>query len=254
MVRAAESSRAQLDIVGTGIQFGRDLTEGAVSAIRAADEVLYLVNDPLTEEQIVELNKCARSLAGFYHLGKLRSTTYEEISKEVIDAVMQNKRICFVLYGHPGVAVAPARTVREYLQKKNISTRIIPGISAEDCLFADVGIDPSQSGCQSYEATKFLLTKPRIDNRALLILWQIGVVLESRQIKPGTNDPSRPARLVEYLTEFYPEVQQVILYEAALFNIARARIDYVTLRDLPRARMSGITTLVIPPRRPTEPI
>jgi len=29
---------------------------------------------------------------------------------------------------------------------------MLPGISAEDCLVADLGIDPASSGCQSYEA------------------------------------------------------------------------------------------------------
>jgi hypothetical protein len=33
---------------------------------------------------------------------------------------------------------------------------MLPGISAEDCLFADLGIDPGIYGCQSYEATDFL--------------------------------------------------------------------------------------------------
>jgi hypothetical protein len=38
---------------------------------------------------------------------------------------------------------------------------MLPGISAEDCLFADLGIDPGMIGCQSFEATDsitFLLT------------------------------------------------------------------------------------------------
>ena len=53
---------------------------------------------------------------------------------------------------------------------------MLPGISAEDCLFADLGVDPAEAGCQSYEATRFLERRPAIEPRAALILWQIGVV------------------------------------------------------------------------------
>jgi hypothetical protein len=34
---------------------------------------------------------------------------------------------------------------------------MLPAISAEDCLFADLGVDPADHGCPSYEATDFLV-------------------------------------------------------------------------------------------------
>ena len=48
---------------------------------------------------------------------------------------------------------------------------MLPGISSEDCLFADLGVDPGVSGCQSYEATDFLMNAPIIDSSTQLILW-----------------------------------------------------------------------------------
>ena len=53
---------------------------------------------------------------------------------------------------------------------------MIAGISAEDCLFADLGFDPASTGCLTFEATDFLIHNRRVDPTCLVILWQIGVV------------------------------------------------------------------------------
>ncbi len=50
-----------------------------------------------------------------------------------------------------------------------------PGISAEDCLYADLGLDPGTYGCQHYEASNLMFYQRTIDTAAYLILWQPGV-------------------------------------------------------------------------------
>jgi hypothetical protein len=55
-----------------------------------------------------------------------------------------------------------------------VSARMLPGVSAEDNLIADLGVDPA--GLQSYEATGFLVYKYRFDTSAGLVLWQVGVL------------------------------------------------------------------------------
>jgi len=39
---------------------------------------------------------------------------------------------------------------------------MLPGISAEDCLFADIGVDPGIYGCQSFEATDLFVNESLI--------------------------------------------------------------------------------------------
>ena len=53
----------------------------------------------------------------------------------------------FVQPSHESIAIA---------RLEGFSARMLPGISAEDCLFADIGLDPGKDGCQSFEATDFL--------------------------------------------------------------------------------------------------
>jgi len=59
---------------------------------------------------------------------------------------------------------------------------MLPGISAEDCLFADLGIDPSFMGCQTVEATDLLLRNRPLITSGHVLIWQVGVVGD-----PGFN-------------------------------------------------------------------
>ena len=53
---------------------------------------------------------------------------------------------------------------------------MLPAISAGDCLFADLGVDPSYPGSQSLEATDLLLRNCTILSDAHVIVLQVGCV------------------------------------------------------------------------------
>ena len=122
---------------------------------------------------------------------------------------------------------------------------MLPAISAEDCLVADLGLDPGAYGMQSMEATQYLINQRHIDTSALLILWQPGIVGDL-SLKKFTTSREKVALLVEKLSRIYPIDHQVILYEAATNPIQVPRIDYLPLMDISCAPLSQITTLVIP--------
>jgi hypothetical protein len=83
--------------------------------------------------------------------------------------------VCGVFYGHPGVfSQAPHRAI-EQARREGFQAHMEPGISAEDCLYADLGIDPGNVGCQHYEASQFMFYRRVVDPSAYLILWQIGI-------------------------------------------------------------------------------
>lgn len=121
-----------------------------------------------------------------------------------------------------------------------------PGISAEDCLYADLGLDPGTYGCQHYEASNLMFYQRTIDTAAYLILWQPGVAGDKSLAKFSTGSAYREV-LVELLSQWYPLDHQVILYEAVTLPIQQPRIEPIALSDLPKAQMDLKTTLVIPP-------
>jgi len=123
---------------------------------------------------------------------------------------------------------------------------MLPGISSEDCLFADLGVDPGIYGCQSFEATDFLVNRRQIDPRSSVVLWQIGVLGDSTYKTQGYDTSSMPL-LIESLLGWYPPHHLVYLYEAAIFTGCEPCIMPVTIPQLASVAMSAGFTLYIPP-------
>ena len=58
-------------------------------------------------------------------------------------------RLCAVVYGHPGVFVYASHEAVRRCRLEGLPARMLPGISAEDCLLADLGVDPGVRGCRA---------------------------------------------------------------------------------------------------------
>lgn len=220
------------------------MTVEARAAIAAADEVLYLVPDPVTAHAIERLNGSARSLEDCYVEGQQRRQAYARMVDEILGPVRAGHRVCAAFYGHPGVFVLPSHESIATARSEGFEARMLPGVSAEDCLFADLGVDPARAGCQSYEATRFLEERPKVEPRAALILWQVGVV--------GSADHSARAQapmladLVDRLRDLYPAAHEVVVYEASSYAGVRPLIRPVPLDRL-AAAVTPAATLYVPP-------
>lgn len=133
--------------------------------------MLYLLADPITTRWVGDLNASAESLHDLYVTGGERRAAYTAMVERVLSWVRRDLAVCVAFYGHPGVFVAPGHEAVRAARLEGFRAEMLPGVSTEDCLFADLGIDPA-AGCQSYEATDFLLHGRRIDTSAALVLWQ----------------------------------------------------------------------------------
>jgi hypothetical protein len=94
----------------------------------------------------------------------------------MLRAVRLGHSVVGVFYGHPGVFVSPSHMAIEKARSEGYQARMLPGISAEDYLFADVGFDPNTYGCMSWEATSLLLRNKSLDPSVSNIVWQVGAV------------------------------------------------------------------------------
>jgi uncharacterized protein YabN with tetrapyrrole methylase and pyrophosphatase domain len=236
-----------LVVVGTGIRTVGQLTVEAIAWIRKADRVLYVIGDPIAEAAIVELNpEGAESLSTYYAENKPRLQTYNEMVDRILECVRGGDLTCVACYGHPGVFVYPSHESIRRARAEGYSARMLPGISAEDCLFADLGIDPGIYGCQSYEATDFLANNRRVDPTSSVVLWQIGVVGDATFKRFGYDLSAFPL-LIERLLEFYPATHVVYLYEAAVFPGCEPVIQPVPLHALGQVPLTAGYTLYIPP-------
>lgn len=243
---SADAPRAgRLVVVGSGIQFGRHVSERGLSEIREAETVLCLT-DPYALAMIKGIRPDVVNLGLHYAPGKDRRGTYREIDAAIMAQVRAGKHVCAVFYGHPGVfADVPHRVIRQ-VRAMGLEARMEPGISAEACLYADLGIDPGQHGVQSMEATHFLCYDRKPDTAGLVLLWQVALSGDLTCTRLHAERYGLQA-LLDKLLRWYPPNHEVILYEAAQLPIDAPRIELLPLRQLPDAQYREYTTLAIPP-------
>lgn len=233
-----------LTVVGTGIRTALQTTPEARACIERADKVLFLL-DPVGARWIASLNPSAESLDHLYSADLPRLETYRAMVDVILVHVRQGLDVCVAFYGHPGVFVSPSHEAIERARSEGYRALMLPAISAEDCLVADLGVDPGRWGCHAYEATDFLLHRRVPDPSVALILWQLGALGEKRA-RLGPH-PDALRILTERLTEHYGADHEVILYESSPYPIGDPLITRARLGDLPAAQIRPMVTLYVPP-------
>jgi hypothetical protein len=213
-----------LTVVGTGMRAGLHMTTETRLAIEQAKRVLYLVADPVSEAIIAK----------------------------ILDELESTGDLCAAFYGHPGVLTYPAWESIRRARAIGRRARMLPAISTEDALFADLGFDIGRAGLQSFEASRFMYYKYNFDPSAGLLLWQVSVLGEVDWNPPHTGVRPRLEVLAGYLMKFYGPEHEVFLYHAPELPTSRPLIERVALRDLSRAESIAMSTLYIPPQGQPE--
>jgi precorrin-3B methylase len=246
------SGPGSLVCVGIGMTLGSHITPLSRSYIEQSDVVFAGTSNGIIELWLAKMNADVRSLQQYYREGKSRMETYREMVDAMLTEVRAGKRVCGAFYGHPGVFAWPTHKAIEIARAEGYRAHMEPGVSAEDCLYADLGIDPGKYGCQHYEATQLMLYQRRIDPSAYLIVWQVGVAGDQSLARFSTGVAHRQA-LVDILGRDYPMDHEVVLYEAATLPTQSARMERVKLMELADADVDMHTTLVIPPSVVLQP-
>lgn len=236
-----------LTVVGTGFRMAGQVTAEARSAMAAADKLFFLVGDSVTAEWLTGLNGSAESIYDSYASGRDRNDTYAEMVERILAPVRDGKWVCAAFYGHPGVFATPPHEAVRRARAEGYRARMLPGISAEDCLFADLGLDPGNAGCQSFEATDFLLRRRRFDPTSLLILWQVGAIGVRDYRHERLWSRQGLAVLAGRLLEDYPAEHEVVLYETSPYPVCEPLILRQPLSSLASAPATVRTTLCVPP-------
>ncbi len=232
--------------VGLGMTLGAHITPIAQNFIKKADVVFVGASDSLVEEWVKTMNNDVRSLQGYYQEGISRMMTYKRVIKAIMQEVRLGKNVCGAFYGHPGVFSWAPHALIKQARTEGYKAHMEPGISAEDCLYADLGLDPGQTGCCHYEATQFMTTSRNIDLCSYLILWQISIAGDIT-MKKFNSEMAYKQVLVDLLLSDYPENHKVIIYECAVLPVHQPRIETITLDKLATTHVTLKSTLIIPP-------
>jgi hypothetical protein len=163
----------------------------------------------------------------------------------ILSPVRGGRAVCAAFYGHPGVFVTPGHVAIELAGHEGHEALMLPGISAEDCLFADLGLDPGAHGCQSFTGNDFLVRPRTFDASTPLILWQIIGIGD-----PAMRDQRNPLGiqvLTEVLVHHYGLRHEVVVYTAAVYPVGDFTAVAVPLEDLPTTDLPDLATLYVPP-------
>jgi len=232
----------KLIVVGSGIKSISHLTEETKRVIQSADKVLYLINEENLKQWIQREAKNSESLDTIYFSSEKRIEAYQAITNHIIEEYKKVSILCVVFYGHPTVFADSALNAVRQIKKDGGEAIILPAVSAQDCLFSDLAIDPGDQGCFSIEATELVLFERCIDIHGHLILWQVANFgrIDGKQ----SNSLSV---LKDYLSGHYPADYSICLYEAPSLPTCSPRIEWIQLYDIDESVISQITTVYIPP-------
>ena len=193
-----------LRVVGLGIKNYDHLTVETDRALRRARQVLYLDTGLATRELLEErCDDVVPLYAESYAERGSRLNAYHHVAARVLSAALVGGPIVFAIQGHPSVFCYPPILMRDLARMLGIPFEILPGISAMDCLFAELGIDPAVHGVQMYEATDLLLRCRPLAPDVPTLIWQAGTV-ETRLHSRRVSSEGRFDRLKAWLSRFYP--------------------------------------------------
>jgi hypothetical protein len=222
------------------------MTADAQAQISRADTVLYCVADPATEREIHRLNSRSTSLYGLYGNNKPRIDTYQEMVDAIMTEVRQGHNVCAVFYGHPGIFAWSPHVAVASARAEGYRAEMRPGISAQDCLVADLGIDPSTCGMQTIDATEFLVHARTLDPYSHVLIWQAECVGDDGFNFGGYTRRNFPL-LTDRLLQFYPADHNIVIYDASTTHFLPPRILRTTVGTIEAAELTGISTLYLPP-------
>ena len=242
------SDAGQLTVVGVGYRVAGQVTVEAEAQLRHADCVFYLLNERITAYWLEGLNSQCSSLADCYVHGSPSIEAAEAMADRILAALDEGRNVCAAFDGHPTTYVPPLVFALQKARQKGYPVTILPGVSAIDCLFADLGVDPALHGWQVFDATHFLLHQPRFDIGSTLVLLQIASIGVHLYEKENLRRQARLQVLVEVLSESYSADQEVVLYEASPYPVSPPRIERLPLQELAGADVRINSTLYVPPR------
>lgn len=243
-------------IAGLGVLNVDQITRETERVIRRSNEVLYVDTGVATRPYLESL--CPRATALFdtsYEETGHRLNAYHHMAARVLNAALDHPPVTFAMHGHPIVGAYAPFLIRDLAALLDLEVLILPGISAMDCLFAELMVDPCVVGMQMYEATDLLLRRRPLQPEVPALIWQIGCV-ETTLHTMRVSKPARFERLRSHLLRFYPPRHEVSAVYSTPHPLMPSTVRRFALREIcdhAHVLHSGFT-LFIPPtiERPIE--
>lgn len=243
----SERLKGSVHVFGLGVRAVMQITLEANYLLQQMEQVFHGEDDPEVSKYIASVGCEEVSIRHLYSEGKPRDQAYQEICDSIIEAARAGKKCSYLTPGNPVFLNAVVFKLRKATLRHRIPFFVYAGVSSIDTLLTDIFLPVELTGLQCFEATHFVRTRPRIDKRVPLLLFQPSVVeafdirFQSRVHMPGVK------LLQDVLTESYGNTQTWILFRSALSKDDNAIVATGVLSELvEKATYLELGTLLIP--------
>ncbi len=235
-----------LSVVGLGYNVSGQVTPETLSVMVNADRLFFLVTDPAMAAWLRDLDPEATSLHDCYQAGKSGTDASNAMVERIVGPLSDGLSVCAAFSGNPAIAMHTTHEAIRQAGERGVAAHMYPAVSFEDCLIADLGVDPGQLGRMMYEATDFVLRPRPLDVTSALVLLQVGAIGE-RTWREATGANREGLRLLqEVLERSYPGDHEVTLYRMAQLPVADAAVQRLPLRELAESDVHVNSTLYVP--------
>ncbi len=225
-------SNVDLYIVGAGVAFPHHLTLQAIEILSACTAICTNLPQESVSRLPFDLSQKCRSLWPLYQEGRIRSDNYRDVTEAILKEVETSPPTAWLTPGHPMVFDSVSTALLKAAALRKWSTRIVPGISSIDTLFADIEYDPAQ-GISIYDATSLVCRNVPITTSTPLILLQVGAFLSERAQLTLKTAALDLCPLRDYLVKYFPIGHECALIHSSYRIDLTPRIIWTTLRELP---------------------
>lgn len=224
---------AIITVVGLGSGDPDRLTLGSLKRLQEAGERYVRTKDHPVVDWLEETGVHFTSFDEVYEAKDDFPSVYEEIASRLLaraKAGQEGEHIVYAVPGHPQVAEATVKLLRERCPEQGISLDIIGGESFLDEAFVRLGFDPIE-GFLLVDASE--VRGEAIDPRRHTLIGQVYDQITASEVKLG---------LMELLPDDYP-----VVVGHALGVAGQERIERVPLFELDRITGYGNLSLVYVP-------
>lgn len=233
-------------ITGLGVKFVSHLTQEVIATIKKADKLFYLSNEPAMSSWLQREGNNPSSLEDIYFKSENRLDSYQEIANEVLNSLDDFDNVCFAVYGHPTYLNKMTQLIKANADI-NIDVSILPGISSDSVMFADLGVDPVINGIMQFEATDFLRKSIKPVTTSHLVLWQPGMI-GSNGHEESHNNREGMAQLKIHLSKSYKSEHEAVVYVASQYPLRPPKVSNVKIGLLDELDIDKLATIYIPPQ------
>jgi uroporphyrin-III C-methyltransferase len=220
-------------LVGAGPGASDLLTVRAARLLGEADVVFH---DALVNAEILGLARFSKLIPVGKRCGR-HSTAQRFINKRLADAARRYPVVVRLKGGDP-MLFGRAHEEIAYLRSQGIAFEVVPGVTAALAASADLGISLTRRGT----ARSVAFVTPRVGHGERDSTWVASVlVADTSAIYMGAGEAELIAAAL--LSAGKPPSTPVALVEDA--SLPGMRVQYATLRELPRLATRGGPTLIL---------